>query len=94
VLDEPNSNLDSNGDAALIEALKRLKSQGVTVICVAQRAELILQADYILRISQGQVDAFGPRDEILARAMRAAPAGDDNRRPSPAAPLSVVGATA
>jgi ATP-binding cassette, subfamily C, type I secretion system permease/ATPase len=81
VLDEPNSNLDPSGEAALVAALQQLKERGVTVICVAQRAELILQADQILRLAQGQVDAFGPRDEILGRAIRAA-AGDNARRPS------------
>src|SRR5439155_9520597 len=64
VLDEPNSNLDPNGEAALVDALQRLKASGATVICVAQRPELILQADEILRLAQGQVDAYGPRDEI------------------------------
>ena len=76
VLDEPNANLDPNGEAALIEAVQRLRAAGATVICVAQRAELILQADKILRLTQGQVDAFGPREEILGRAIRAAPSGD------------------
>jgi ATP-binding cassette, subfamily C, type I secretion system permease/ATPase len=96
VLDEPNSNLDPNGEAALIEAVRRLKAGGVTVICVAQRAELILQADQILRLSQGQVDAFGRRDEILGRAIRAASGGDPAqlRRPPAGGPasLSVAGA--
>jgi ABC-type protease/lipase transport system fused ATPase/permease subunit len=93
VLDEPNSNLDPNGDTALVEAVQRLKASGVTIICVAQRAELILQADQILRISQGQVDAFGPRDEILGRAMRAA-AGEAARRSPPfgTAVLAAAGA--
>ena len=91
VLDEPNSNLDPNGEAALVEALKRLKERAVTVICVTQRPELILHADYILRLSNGQVDAFGRRDEILGRAMRAV--ADNGRRDNAAsvaaaAPLS------
>ena len=81
VLDEPNSNLDPTGEADLITALNRLKASGVTVICVAQRAELILQADQILRLSQGQVDIFGPRDEVLGRAMRAATGEENARRP-------------
>jgi PrtD family type I secretion system ABC transporter len=85
VLDEPNSNLDPNGEAALVDTLKRLKERAVTVVCVTQRPELILHADLILRLSQGQVDAFGPRDDVLGRAMRAV-AGDSNRR------LSVAGA--
>jgi PrtD family type I secretion system ABC transporter len=101
VLDEPNSNLDPSGEAALVAALQRLKARGVTVICVAQRAELILQADQILRLAQGQVDAFGPRDEILGRAIRAA-SGDNARRPSvngppvsgPPVGVSAIGAKA
>src|SRR5258708_15490265 len=48
---------------------------------------LILQADQILRLIQGQLDAFGPRDEILGRAVRAA--SDDNaRRPALAGPAT------
>lgn len=97
VLDEPNSNLDPSGEAALIEAVQRLKAGGVTVICVAQRAELIVQADQILRMSQGQVDAFGSRDEILGRAIRAASGGDPTqlRRPPAGVPatLSAAGGT-
>ena len=75
VLDEPNSHLDPNGDAALVETVRRLKAEGATVICVAQRAELILHADQLLRVQQGAVDAFGPRDEVLGRAIRAASGG-------------------
>jgi PrtD family type I secretion system ABC transporter len=94
VLDEPNSNLDPDGEAALVAALERLKEGGATVICVAQRAELILHADHILRLHQGVVDAFGPRDEMLGRAMRAVKA-EETRRPalgSGPATLSAVGA--
>lgn len=88
VLDEPNSNLDPTGETALVEALKRLKERGVTVIFVTQRPELILHSDRILRLTLGQVDAFGPRDEILGRAMRAV--ADSGRR-APAAPTLTLG---
>lgn len=80
VLDEPNSNLDPSGDSALMETLQRLKAGGTTVVCVAQRPELIMQADQILRLVHGQVDAYGPRDEVLGRAMRAAKDGERARR--------------
>jgi len=70
---------------------------GFTVICIAQRAELILQADHLLRLSQGQVDAFGPRDEILGRAMRAAnvaaTGADSERRPPLPNPPAAAQAT-
>jgi PrtD family type I secretion system ABC transporter len=91
VLDEPNSNLDPSGEAALLDALKRLKERAVTVICVTQRPELILHADRILRLSQGQVDAFGPRDELIGRAMRAV-AGSKPPAKSGAAALAAVSA--
>lgn len=92
VLDEPNSNLDPDGDAALQQALRELKARGVTVICIAQRPELILQSDCILRVTQGQVDVFGPREQILSRAMRATAVTDAMVRPSAApAPLAAVG---
>jgi PrtD family type I secretion system ABC transporter len=81
VLDEPNSNLDAAGELALTAALKRLKQDNVTVICVAQRVELIIQADYILRLYQGQVDLFGTKDEVMARAIRAAKPSEEPRAP-------------
>src|SRR5262249_4006535 len=95
VLDEPNSSLDPSGDAALIEAIKRLKAAGATVVCIAQRPEVVVQADLLLRVSQGQVDAFGPRDEILSRAIRAAGGTEGQRRSvtsGTTAGLSAVGA--
>jgi PrtD family type I secretion system ABC transporter len=89
VLDEPNSNLDPNGEAALLDALKRLKERAVTVICVTQRPELILHADRILRLSQGQVDAFGPRDELIGRAMRAVAGSKPPVQAAAAAPTAI-----
>jgi len=80
VLDEPNANLDSDGDAALQAALKRLKERGVTVVCVAQRTELIVLADRMLVLRQGLVESFGTRDEVLGRAVRAVAATGDGRR--------------
>jgi ABC-type protease/lipase transport system fused ATPase/permease subunit len=92
VLDEPNSHLDHDGEVALVEALKQLKQQNVTVICVAQRTELIMQADQILRLREGQIDIFAPRDEVLTRAARIATS--DPRRAQMAAPVSIGSARA
>jgi PrtD family type I secretion system ABC transporter len=80
VLDEPNASLDADGDAALQTALKRLKERGVTVICVAQRTELIVLADRVLVLRQGLADSFGSRDEVLGRAVRAVAAAGEARR--------------
>jgi ATP-binding cassette, subfamily C, bacterial exporter for protease/lipase len=75
VLDEPNSNLDDAGDAALMKALQELKAAGRTVFLVTHRTNVVAAVDHILVLRDGQVSAFGPRDEVLAklRAPRPAP---------------------
>ena len=66
VLDEPNANLDRLGEAALIRALHALKARKVTVIIVVHHAALLEVVDKILILKDGQVDSFGPRNEIIA----------------------------
>jgi ATP-binding cassette, subfamily C, bacterial len=65
VLDEPNSNLDANGERALAKALVRAKEKGITVVTITQRAALLMSVDKIMIMHQGAVQAFGARDEIL-----------------------------
>lgn len=65
VLDEPNSNLDVLGEAALARAFARAKDRGMTVIAVTQRPALLRSVDKIMMIKDGAVQAIGPRDEIL-----------------------------
>lgn len=65
VLDEPNANLDAEGDAALAKAVQGLKAKGATTIIVAHRPSAIAFVDKLLLLSDGEVRAFGPRDEIL-----------------------------
>lgn len=65
VLDEPNANLDQAGDAALLETLTLLKRQGKTVVVVTHRNNVLSLADKILLLVDGQVGAYGPRDEVL-----------------------------
>lgn len=65
VLDEPNSNLDSDGDQALNVALARLKQQGRTIVIVTHRPTALQTADKILVLREGTVARFGSRDEIL-----------------------------
>ncbi|WP_082533301.1 type I secretion system permease/ATPase [Devosia sp. Root413D1] len=67
VLDEPNSNLDPEGDQALTEAIKAAKARGAIVAIVAHRPSAILAADKVLFMRGGRQQAFGPKDEILAR---------------------------
>ncbi len=70
VLDEPNANLDHEGDVALLQTLRRMKEEGVTVVIVAHRPSLLSGVDKLLVLREGMVDAFGPREEIMARLSR------------------------
>lgn len=65
VLDEPNSNLDTVGEQALGEAIARAKTEGITVVAITQRPQLLRCADHILMLKDGSVHAFGVRDEVL-----------------------------
>jgi PrtD family type I secretion system ABC transporter len=71
VLDEPNANLDVDGDAALLRAMDDLKQAGVTVVVIAHRPSLLGGVDKLLVLKDGAVDLFGPRAEIMARVTRA-----------------------
>jgi len=76
VLDEPSSNLDAEGEAALSECILKLKQNKVTVILVSHRPSTVAVVDKILLLIDGVVEAYGPRAEILARlsAPRSVPA--------------------
>jgi ABC-type protease/lipase transport system fused ATPase/permease subunit len=72
VLDEPNSSLDEAGDAALLAALLALKARRATVVVISHRTGVLPAIDKLLVLKDGQVAAFGPRDEVRKR-MQAAP---------------------
>jgi len=73
VLDEPNSNLDSEGESALNAAIGDARSRGAIVALVAHRPSALQQVNKVLVIQKGLMTAFGDRDEVLAK-MLAAPA--------------------
>lgn len=66
VLDEPNSSLDEAGDAALAHAIATLKAQGTTFVIMTHRTSVLAVTDKMLMLREGQVQAFGPRDDVLA----------------------------
>jgi ATP-binding cassette, subfamily C, bacterial exporter for protease/lipase len=66
VLDEPNSNLDDVGEAALVKAVQDLKAQGKTVFLITHRTQVIGVADRILILREGTIQSYGPRDEVIA----------------------------
>ncbi len=67
VLDEPNSNLDRDGEVALVKALMEAKSGGTTSVIIAHRPSILTNVDKILVMNNGQMEMFGDRADILAK---------------------------
>lgn len=65
VLDEPNSNLDDQGEAALVSALLSLKSAKSTVVLITHRPSIVASVDKLLLLKDGIPQLFGPRDQVL-----------------------------
>lgn len=70
VLDEPNSNLDADGDAALLKAINGVKDRGGIAVIVAHRPAVLQAVDLVAVVGNGQLTAFGPRDEVIRRATK------------------------
>jgi PrtD family type I secretion system ABC transporter len=88
VLDEPNANLDAEGEAALAHAIKDAKSRGAIVVLIAHRPSALAVCDKVLVVNGGTQMMFGPRDEIMQR-LAPRPA-----QPVPNVNLKVVGENA
>jgi PrtD family type I secretion system ABC transporter len=73
LLDEPNSNLDGDSEAALTRALERLKGQGTTVVLVSHRPALVQGVDKVLLLKDGAIEMFGPRAEVMKRLIQPRP---------------------
>jgi ABC-type protease/lipase transport system fused ATPase/permease subunit len=71
VMDEPNSNLDHESEKYLIAAMRHMKSLGSTQIIVTHRETLITEADFLMVMSQGSIQTFGPRADVLAAFQKA-----------------------
>jgi ATP-binding cassette subfamily C protein len=70
VLDEPNSNLDPEGDEALTRAILAVRARGGIAIVVAHRPSALSGVDLVMIMAQGRCQAFGPKEEILSKAPR------------------------
>src|SRR6267142_401525 len=74
VLDEPNSNLDTEGDEALTRAVRAARERGAIVVVVAHRPIGIEAVDQLLVLKEGRMQAFGPKETVLGQVLqRAAP---------------------
>ena len=83
VLDEPNSNLDDAGETALVRSILELKRRGTTVVLITHRTNVISVVDTLLLLVDGSIQAFGPRDKVLATLhQKATPATSTNSQPA------------
>ncbi|MDX0494731.1 type I secretion system permease/ATPase [Sinorhizobium medicae] len=70
VLDEPNSNLDAEGEQALSEAIMSVRSRGGIVMVVAHRPSALASVDLVLMMNEGRMQAFGPKEQVLGQVLR------------------------
>ncbi len=73
VLDEPNANLDTEGETALLATFTDLKARGITLVMVSHRPALMSQLDKLALLNEGVLEAFGPTATVLPRLLGAAP---------------------
>ncbi|MBJ7409821.1 MAG: type I secretion system permease/ATPase [Phenylobacterium sp.] len=72
VLDEPNANLDAEGEEALMRAIDAMKANGATVVIISHKPGVFRAADKMLVLREGRVELFGPRDQVMARLVKPA----------------------
>jgi ATP-binding cassette subfamily C protein PrsD len=82
VLDEPNSNLDGEGEQALTQAIATVRARGGIAVVIAHRPSALVMVDQVLVMANGEAKAFGPRDEVLRRAVRPVVAASQPRTAS------------
>jgi ATP-binding cassette subfamily C protein len=81
VLDEPNSNLDTEGDEALTRAIRAARERGAIVVVVAHRPVGIEGVDQLLVLKDGRIQAFGPKETVLGQVIQ---------RVAPPTPIKIV----
>lgn len=69
VLDEPNSNLDAEGEIALSAAIQGVRDRGGIVLVIAHRPSALNAVDHVAMINAGQLSAFGPKEEVLKKVL-------------------------
>jgi len=94
VLDEPDSSLDEAGDAALASAVRQLKARGTTFVVMTHRTGILSVVDKMLVLRDGHVQAFGPRDDVLAALGEASAHAPAAGRQPHAAPKALRAAAA
>lgn len=70
VLDEPSSNLDAAGEAALTQAILSVRARGGILIVIAHRPSALAGVDHVLVMCDGKLESFGTKDEVLSKVLR------------------------
>jgi ATP-binding cassette subfamily C protein len=70
ILDEPNANLDAEGENALTQAILGIRRRGGIAVVIAHRPSALAALDLVLMMADGRTQAFGPKDEVLKRVLR------------------------
>jgi ATP-binding cassette subfamily C exporter for protease/lipase len=70
VFDEPNSNLDDAGEAALVNAIKDLREHGKTIVLITHRTSAISITNKLLLLRDGLAELFGPTAQVLAELQK------------------------
>jgi PrtD family type I secretion system ABC transporter len=83
VLDEPNSNLDAEGEAALTRAILGVRARGGIAIVIAHRPSALAAVDQVLVMAHGRQQALGPRDEVLRHVLQLPPAAPSSAKTEP-----------
>lgn len=79
VLDEPNSNLDGEGEQALINMIQKLREAGTTLVVIAHRPNILSHMKKIMFVRNGAVEAYGPRQQVMQGLRETAFAGGGQR---------------
>nr|WP_244644476.1 type I secretion system permease/ATPase [Azorhizobium oxalatiphilum] len=91
VMDEPNANLDAEGEAAVLAAIAAVRARGGICIVIAHRPSALGAVDHLLLMEPGRPSVFGPRDQVLEALRKAQGAAAQKGAARAAGPLRVVG---
>jgi PrtD family type I secretion system ABC transporter len=89
VLDEPNSNLDAEGEAALDHAIRVAMNRGASVVVIAHRPSALASIQQIMVLNDGKMAALGPRDEIMRKVLQRPASGNVQNIQVPPKPLQI-----
>jgi ATP-binding cassette subfamily C protein len=82
VMDEPNANLDAEGEAAVVKAIVSVRQRGGIAIVIAHRPSAISVVDMVLMMDAGRQRTFGPKGKVLSKVLQVAPVPPSHNRPA------------